>query len=711
MVTDEPNSARNEFSGSAEHVVQAGRIDQVHVHVGGASPLDQAARELRRVVAAQWREEASERRLFTPVPLRVRWEPRESDGPPLHGDDPVELAAAFRAVPRRRLVVLGEPGAGKTTLALLLVLALLRDARESDPVPVLLSLRDWAPGREHLRAWLIRRLLEDYPGLRAHDAARRLVTAHRVLPVLDGLDELPPAVRPKALGELNRALGGDAPLVVTSRTDDYDAAAGDAGQVLTAATVVEARPLDLAVVDHYLPASASPRRAAQWQPVLDALRAEPNGPLGQAMGSPLTVWLARTVYANSADDPAELLDFTDRAALEEHLANALIPAVYAPGPAPPSAAGEAPALPPPRYSPDRARRRLTYLARHTGDMAHYGGLIHVSKKRAGEIAWWRLIDAIPPVLLLAMLVGAGVLGTVALGIPYPEFGWPENVVFGLVAGVLSVLLAVADDTPPMRHRSTLRAWLHFRRLSGPLAVMLLVLAALVVASEVSGVVLSLETVDVNRNGVPSRDIRFRPPGNELTWAHLPAVLRYVLAPFVALWFAMTAAGLGSNFISSETPHLVVDLSEDAPTPVALLRADRRNTLVKLVRCFVVVELAACLCAVAPMDWDSLLALLRLGAFVGCLVTLWVLFFRTAWGRWVFARTALAAVGLVPWRLLGFLEDARQRGVLRQTGGVYEFRHTRLLDALDGQDRPTPEPPRSQPPSDPGYYGMGGPHPY
>jgi hypothetical protein len=54
---------------------------------------------------------------------------------------------------------------------------------------------------------------------------------------------------------------------------------------------------------------------------------------------------------------------------------------------------------------------------------------------------------------------------------------------------------------------------------------------------------------------------------------------------------------------------------------------------------------------------------------------------TAWGRWLIARTVLAAHGRLPWRLLGFLEDAHRRGLLRRRGSLYEFRHARLQEVL------------------------------
>ena len=48
---------------------------------------------------------------------------------------------------------------------------------------------------------------------------------------------------------------------------------------------------------------------------------------------------------------------------------------------------------------------------------------------------------------------------------------------------------------------------------------------------------------------------------------------------------------------------------------------------------------------------------------------------------------LAVRRRTPIRLMRFLEDARNRNVLRTVGPVYQFRHARLQDRLAGQDRP------------------------
>jgi hypothetical protein len=50
-------------------------------------------------------------------------------------------------------------------------------------------------------------------------------------------------------------------------------------------------------------------------------------------------------------------------------------------------------------------------------------------------------------------------------------------------------------------------------------------------------------------------------------------------------------------------------------------------------------------------------------------------------RFVITRFVLALRGRLPWRTMGFLADAHDRGLLRQIGAVYQFRHERLRDAF------------------------------
>jgi hypothetical protein len=69
---------------------------------------------------------------------------------------------------------------------------------------------------------------------------------------------------------------------------------------------------------------------------------------------------------------------------------------------------------------------------------------------------------------------------------------------------------------------------------------------------------------------------------------------------------------------------------------------------------------------------------------------WLLTMRRNAGLMAWVHLLLARVlsrGRLPWRLIHFLEEAYRRGVLRQVGPTYQFRHISLRDAL--ADAPAP----------------------
>jgi hypothetical protein len=101
--------------------------------------------------------------LRRPEPIRIRW---STTGHPVAAElatvlragtvpgrplrlqhDLHHVVALFRRLESRQLVVLGEPGAGKTVLALLFTLGLLDDPRPDEPVPVLLAASSGTRGR------------------------------------------------------------------------------------------------------------------------------------------------------------------------------------------------------------------------------------------------------------------------------------------------------------------------------------------------------------------------------------------------------------------------------------------------------------------------------------------------------------------------------------------------------------------------------------
>ncbi|MFC4032302.1 BTAD domain-containing putative transcriptional regulator [Streptomyces polygonati] len=683
--------------------------------------LDRAARELAAVVLQQWTVEARTRSLHRPAPIRVRW---SSTGRPVAAGasavlgadsraagqtqrldlrgDLAGAVAAFRRLPARQLVVLGEPGAGKTVLAILLTLGLLGDPEPGEPTPVLVPLSSWDPHREHLHTWLARKLVEEYPGLDnaaayGPDAAVRLVTEGRVLPVLDGLDEMPPALHAPAIDALDQALSGGRPLVVTCRGAEYETAVHVGGAILARAAVVEIDPVGVEEAADFLTARQPPG-ATRWQPVVERLRRHPDGPLARALSTALMVDLARTAYAAPSADPAELTDavrFPDRAAIENHLLDAFLPAVYARRPAPPDP--DRRAAPSPDYSPDQARRWLTFLARQLHN-AH-----------TSDLAWWQLDRAMPPAtrgfaLGLPAAVMFAVTGMLAEG---PLVGLVYGSSYGLAGYV-----ANGWGRRPGPARVEVRFRGTARRFSTRFAIGLVAAGGLglgwSIPADLFGWLLAVFGLGLGAHvwlDVPTDVRRISSPPAVLSQERL-AALAFTLSFAVSLGLAYTMAFTYST--EKAYHHLGFDLrlALSAALASSLLGRFLFRRVGAVAYGLAGIALGGTAISRAPDLAHGLLAGAAFAVAVGASVAV-----SRPWGAFTMSRVWLALRGRTPLRLMLFLEDAHRRGVLRRTGAVYQFRHARLQRRLAAAgpsttaDLPPPVPesphPRAANPRGPG----------
>ncbi len=123
-----------------------------------------------------------------------------------------------------RLLILGQPGAGKTTMLLKLADELVKRAKnnQADPVPVLFTLSNWKKDNQNIKDWLVEQLKSKY-GVRK-DIGRQWVANQEIIPLLDGLDELAAERQEKCVIQINEFLNPknwNSPLVICSRFEEY----------------------------------------------------------------------------------------------------------------------------------------------------------------------------------------------------------------------------------------------------------------------------------------------------------------------------------------------------------------------------------------------------------------------------------------------------------------------------------------------------------
>ncbi|MGY2114858.1 NACHT domain-containing protein [Nocardia gipuzkoensis] len=237
-----------------------------------------------------------------------------------------------------RLVIVGGPGSGKTVAALNLVLDLLdRRAgakRDRLPVPVRLNASSWDPDSNSFGEWLARRIAQDY-SLRLR-VARELVGTDRILPVLDGLDEMDsdsrePARARAALDQLNEVHWLGRPIIVTARMDAYRKMSelhGESG--LHEASVIALQALTAQQVADHLKDWRDVNGGQKWALAKDKLEADPDGIFAQSLRTPWMLGLTMQFLKHArVDDAAVLTEATTRETIEDVLFSALIPSAVA----------------------------------------------------------------------------------------------------------------------------------------------------------------------------------------------------------------------------------------------------------------------------------------------------------------------------------------------------------------------------------------------
>ncbi|NUR90342.1 MAG: hypothetical protein HOY71_40220, partial [Nonomuraea sp.] len=448
-----------------------------------------------------------------------------------------------------------------------------------------------------------------------------LVTGSHVLPVLDGLDELPDEAQAKVIDALNLSLGDGDQLILTSRTREFREAVAATGDVLTSSATLAALPLEPDVVADYLRAGVPRVRAGAWRQVFAELDGDaPWAVLAEVTATPLGVWLLRTVYTAPGADPAELADhgrFPHASALRSHLFDRLAAALIATRPPAGKPYGDDPQeqlLPRRSYDADDVERWLGFLA---------GFLTEKAKTR--DLAWWLLTTAVfnPPGAPFSWGTQNYIPGYYD-NYPAPP-GWAE-------ANLVTIKL-----TLPGRVGALCRA----------LAIGLSV--ALAGGALVAGFIGLLS--GGWRVGVAvgtSFAVTFALPLALKDWAEIPVSTADPTTPTTSWRAARTAARF----------HRWVGVLAGGVT-------------------------SALAFGVAFGWMPGLLIALPAGALAGRGIG-FLTQYEDAWPKYTAVARRLARVHGFPRDLIGFLDDAHRLGLLRIVGPIYQFRHAEYHDHLAGR---------------------------
>lgn len=515
----------------------------------------------------------------------------------------------------RRLVITGNPGAGKTVLAIELMLALLQKRKRDDPVPVRLALTTWDITMS-VESWLVRQLAKDYEI--SIQVAEKLVATRRILPVLDGLDEMDSAQTSlcrsaQAVQRLNEYWGYPhlQGVVVTCRTEHYRELQASGHRILNSAQVRIEELTSDQICSYLTRRAVDPKR---WRKVIERINARPGGRLARALSTPWWLTLAATVYEADRDlDPGALLSLPLED-IRQHLLGSYIPAVVA---SHPRSNGR-------RYSEEQVSRWLSSLASH---LSRYGGNVVCGREQSRvDIVLYQLW---PIAGRLAPRLGDTAFCAIA---STPGLLWAASFSLSRDAFWVAVFLAAACLYLGLLVRAGMDPWPEPQRIDvGALK---------------------------SRKAIPQ--VAFGLSIGMLAGVVFGALAGVLLG--LGAWFAVglssqSMRGLGSASLKS------------AKKPFTPLSDDRLCGIVAALGVSPAIGLAFSVNFGRPLG--VVLGLIY-GITVGSSIS-------SLWGRYLV--TLVLAHGRLPWRTAEFMEWAYEAGLLRISGVAYQFRHQELANWL------------------------------
>jgi Effector-associated domain 10/NACHT domain len=125
---------------------------------------------------------------------------------------------------KKKLLILGAPGAGKTTALLSLAEQLVEGAisKPRTVIPVIFELSTWRNDNQSIESWLIEQLYDLHGGNRKSKLYEQWLERQVLLPLMDGLDELGLERQKKCTEKLNEFAEHYPHLVVCCRVKEFE---------------------------------------------------------------------------------------------------------------------------------------------------------------------------------------------------------------------------------------------------------------------------------------------------------------------------------------------------------------------------------------------------------------------------------------------------------------------------------------------------------